>query len=172
MERESLHRIRKPFREIVMGLKFSAILLCILLAGCGIDDLGYDCTNDCSGSDWSGNSVESNASFTVNYDTAVISGPIMGLVEHAWLTVQTCIGVSMGNPGLIIEYVRRSSLPQFNGGDINGYIDFDDGYIQLHDGDVFSNRTLRHEFVHWILWQLGTSSSDLESHNSPYYDLC
>ena len=168
MERESLHRIRKPFRQVVMGLKSSAILLCILLAGCGIDDLGYDCTNDCSGSDWSGNSVESNASFTVNYNTAVISGPIMGLVEHAWLTAQTCIGVSMGNPGLIIEYVPLNSLAG-----IYGFINFNDGYIQLHDGDVFSsNNTLTHESVHWILWQLGTSISDLQDHNSPYYDLC
>ena len=146
------------------------LVLCLLLAGCG--DLADYVSNDLPDDDdfpgWSGNSVERNDQFKLNYDPNKINGPIMGAIERVWLEVQTCIGVSLPNPGLIIEYTRGSKIPD----PYDGYIVYRDHYIRIHQDDWGFHYLLRHHFIHWALWMLGTSRFDLDNHNSPYYDRC
>ena len=151
-------------------LRVRALVLVLILAGCG--DVGDYISNDLdNGEDWpgwSGNYVEKNDQFKVNYNPDEIDGKIMGTIEMIWLEVQTCMGVSMPNAGLIIEYTPGSKIPN----PYDGYIIYQDGYIRVDEDDWGYHWTLRHEFIHWILWELGTSLLDLNTHNSNYYDWC
>ena len=153
-----------------MTERFLTLALCLILAGCGdLDEyVSNDLDDDKDFPDWSGNYVEKNEQFKLNYDPDEIDGKIMGTIELVWREVQTCIGVAMPNAGLIIEYTPGSKIPD----PYDGYIIYQDGYIRIDDDDWGYHWVLRHEMIHWILWELGTSRWDLYNHNSPYYDLC
>jgi len=145
------------------------LLIILLLSGCGVEDesSGYP--------GWSGKIVEQNEKFTLAYDTAVIKGPLMEEIEQVWLDVQTCIGVPMPDPMLIIEYTPLATLPidKKTGDQLIGYITYNARYIRIFDGDpLFYNNTLRHELVHWIEKQLGVSKYDLDNHTSQFYLDC
>ena len=142
------------------------IIALAVLTGCGHVEESSDRAGQ------SGEAVEQNERFTLVY-TDVIEGPIMEEIEQEWLEVQTCIGVAMPDPELTIEYVPLSEMPVSQyGWNMSGYIKYKPRYIRVNNDDRRTNYALRHEFVHWILYQLGESDYDLENHLSPFYVEC
>ena len=143
--------------------------LLIVLTGCGIETNEpvekFDADN---AGKWSGEWVERNDNFTVNYDPGVIDGPLLENIERVWLEVQTCIGIPTV-AGLVIEYTPTNEIQT----GYRGYIIYGEKYIRIREFDTeLDDATLRHEFVHWILKQAGTSSEDLTGHNSDFYSEC
>jgi len=135
------------------------LFLAFLLTGCGSSDDAEDgpLTDP---PNWTGNKVEENDNFIVNYDIKVIEGPLMEMIENEWRAVQVCMGLPTElMRELIIEYVKPSEIQD----SYTGYIVYRWRYIRVWDRDLPFNHTLRHEFVHYILWTIGVNSSDHES---------
>jgi hypothetical protein len=154
------------------------VLLALLLTGCGsiLEGVAHGASeeekNDWPG--WTGNLQESNERFTVNYNRIDTPGPWMFMVDQVWRDVQTCVGIAAPDPHLIIEYMPLSQLPITDEGkQVFGYIIYKHRYIRLNDNDMWSaNYSLRHEFVHYLLWYAGVPQRDLDTHNSPFYEGC
>jgi len=142
---------------LIVGL----IVTVVALSGCGSD---YPDDYE----SWSGESVEKSDNFTVNYDSDVIDGPLIAHIEDVWLDVQSCAGIPT-RAGLVIEYTSQNKIKDGK----RGYIIYADRYIRVRDTDLkHDDKTLRHEFVHWILRFAGVSAEDNSNHNSPFFDVC
>jgi len=133
------------------------LLLILLLSGCGVDD-GDDFSGEYEG--WTGEWVEKNDNFTVNYDES-IEGPLLETIEQVWLEVQACVGLPTP-AGIVIEY--SNDLPN------NMYGYYIGGYIRIEEKDVLHNHTtLRHEFIHAIQVYWALPRPD---HDSPFFTDC
>ena len=114
---------------------------------------------------WSGDWVEKNDTFTVNYDTNLVTGPLLEMIQEQWLEVQTCMGLP-SRIKVVIEYVTEAEIPA----GLRGYINYKPAYIRLRNVDLeLLNRTLRHEFIHWILHKVDPNQ---DTHESPYFLEC
>jgi len=151
----------------VRAIAFTALILVafvLFLTGCGSES-SSELPDDVP--QWSGKWVEKNDNFTVSYDSS-IEGPLLETIEQVWLEVQACVGIP-DKAGLIIEYTPQSQIYKGR----YGYIIYNKKYIRVRNADRYlDDKTLRHEFVHWLLWQVGTPSVDQDNHNSPFFEIC
>jgi len=152
------------------------ILICVMiysLFGCGIEDyisddtnnLSSDCELDCS---WDGIWQERNSEFYIDYTPHNPKRPMLPYIVHWWEWLQQCTGfdVDISGTPLVIDYV-----PVVGDGVVGRIWEWK-GYARVLESDTDKGRITRHEMLHYLLYQIGSTTDDNHNHLSSYWQTC